>query len=123
MILFKTTHLHFVYYLNQDIKNIIRLLVVFTVALFSTGTVFLFIALEADTLRMRMIACAVALGPSIDLLRNQYPRSGCATYMVALLFFVTSRDVREHTSYVVSGVGIILISTLAFMIGRQSTSP
>lgn len=108
------------YFLSLGINSLSHMIILLVVTLISAGLVLTFIAFESDSIRMKIMLAAIVLGVAFDLMSKRYPSSGCLVYLTALLFFVTSEDVRSHTVYVSGGVLAIITSSLGFMLGYRA---
>lgn len=79
-----------------------------------------YMAYEDGGIRTRAILGAVVGGIAIDMFRNDYPSSGCATYMTAMAFFVTIRDLKLVYFYI--GCLIMFSSGFLFTLQKQKIS-
>lgn len=118
--LFTVTRHTLEYFLSLGVNSLAHMIILLVVTMISSGLVLAFIVFEADTIRMKIILSAIVLGVAIDLMTKKYPSSGCLMYLTALLFFVTSEDVRSHTVYVSGGILAIITSSLGFLLGYRS---
>jgi hypothetical protein len=108
-----------IYRLNADMSDLPHFVALLVVTIISAGLVFAFMVFEKPTKNTRAIFATVVLSVTVDLLRNTYPGSGCATYLTSLLFFVTSSDVRMKPLYLYGSMFILLISLGGFAMGLR----
>lgn len=101
---------------GQSIAHLVLLLVV-TVA--ASIIVFAFILFENASTVNQSILAAILAGPIIDLAQGTYPSTGCTCYITALLYFITSHEVLQHSNYAWVAGAILVISTVNFWVASR----
>jgi len=86
----------------------------------STLLLVAYMAYEDGGIRTRTILGASLTGIAIDIARNDYPSVGCATYMTALAFFVSIRDL--HLTYFYMTCLIMFMSLFLFSLEKPKMS-
>ena len=108
-----------IYRLNADMSDLPHFVALLVVTVISAGLVLAFMVFENSTSGIHAIFATVVCSVIVDLLRNTYPGSGCATYLTALLFFATSSDVRTKPLYLYGSMFVILVSAGGFAMGLR----